>query len=64
MSTIWTDAENDYIRKNANHMKDKEMAENLTKISGRTIKHGALTKHRQRLKIRKISGRGRCGVQT
>ena len=44
-------------------MKDKDLAEELSKKAGRNISMAALRKHRQRLKIEKISGRGRCGVK-
>lgn len=63
MSLIWTDAENNYIRANANYMKDKDLAKTLSKKTGRHISMSALRKHRQRLKIAKVSGRGLCGVK-
>jgi len=60
---VWTNAEDDYIRQNANNMKDKELAEKLSKKTGRKISMSALRKHRQRLNITKICGRGLCGVK-
>ena len=44
-------------------MKDKDLAKELSKKTGRQISMPALRKHRQRLKISKVSGRGRCGVK-
>ena len=61
---IWTNTENNHIRQNAPHMKDKDLAIYLSNKTGRQISMSALRKHRQRLKIGKISGRGLCGVKS
>ena len=62
MNVKWTEEEKDYIRENAQFMKDKELARNLSDKSGRTISVDALRKVRQKLGIIKKPGRGVCGV--
>ena len=37
MNIKWLESEKDYIRANAAHMKDKDLAERLTTISGRDV---------------------------
>ena len=63
MNIKWTESEKDYIRANAAHMKDKDLAERLTSISGRDVTLDAVRKVRQKLGITKKSGRGICGLR-
>ena len=63
MNIKWTEKEKDYIRANAAHTKDKDLAEELTDISGRRITLDAVRKVRQKLGIVKKSGRGICGLR-
>jgi len=62
MNKVWTEAEREFIRQNADTMKDRELAERLTELVGRSVTCQAVRKQRQKLSIRKIPGRGRCGV--
>jgi hypothetical protein len=62
MNVKWTEEEKDYIRENAQFMKDKELARNLSDKSGRTISVDALRKVRQKLGIKKKHGRGICAL--
>lgn len=63
MNKIWTDAEKEYIRNNAATKKDRELAEELSKMSGRNVTIAAVRKQRQALKIFKSSGRGKCQLK-
>ena len=60
MNQIWTDAETDYILANAGRLKDFELAEQLTQLSGRPVTLAAVRQKRQRLRLKKRPGRGRC----
>jgi hypothetical protein len=62
MNVKWTEEEKDYIRDNAQTMKDKDLAKNLSDMSGRTITVDALRKVRQKLGIKKKHGRGICAL--
>jgi hypothetical protein len=62
MNRVWSQAERDYIRANANEMKDKELAAKLTQMTGRNVSLQAVRKQRQKLGISKEPGRGKCGV--
>lgn len=64
MNRVWTEAEKMFIRQNAGRLKDKEMALELSKISGRIVSLHALRKQRQKMHIVKECGRGRCSVRT
>jgi len=58
MNKIWKKHEDQFIRDNAETMKDKELAEHLSKMSGRKITLDAVRKRRQGLGIKKAGGRG------
>ena len=62
MNTRWSEAEQNFIRENAHRMMDAEIAKELTRSSGRTVTLCSVRKMRQSLGIKKIAGRGRCGV--
>ena len=63
MNRKWTEKDLQYIRENAENLKDRELATELSKASGRTVSLGAVRKMRQRLGIGKRSGRGVCGLK-
>ena len=63
MNKIWTDSDKQYIKENASRMKDKELAEELTKRTGRIISIQAVRKQRQKLGIVKEQGRGVCALK-
>tara|TARA_R110002020_G_scaffold193389_9_gene393640 strand:+ start:2034 stop:2249 length:216 start_codon:yes stop_codon:yes gene_type:complete len=63
MNRKWTEKELQYIRENCQDLKDRELAAELSKLSGRTVSLGAVRKMRQRLGIEKKSGRGVCGLK-
>ena len=62
MNKVWKEHERDFIRNNANILKDREIAVKLAKISGRTITEQAVRKQRQKMKIKKARVRGICEV--
>ena len=63
MNRKWTEKDLRYIRENAGLLKDKELASELTKRSGRPVSLGAVRKMRQRMGIEKKSGRGICKLR-
>lgn len=60
MNRKWAEKDLQYIRENAEALKDRELATELTRRSGRTVSLGAVRKMRQRMGIRKKGGRGIC----
>jgi hypothetical protein len=64
MNMKWSEAEKAFIRQNAGKMTDAKLTEELKKMSqrGAELKVGSVRKMRQRLGIKKESGRGRCKV--
>ena len=62
MNQVWKEHEKAFIIENAQTMKDKDIATNLTKISGRVVTIQAVRKQRQKLGITKARGRGICAV--
>ena len=62
MNIKWTEYEKEFIRKNADSLKDRELAEKLTAMSNRSITLDAVRKVRQKLGITKLPGRGICGL--
>ncbi len=62
MNLVWTEVDRKFIRENAGHMKDAEMAVKLTRATGRLVTIHALRKQRQKMGISKKPGRGVCGV--
>jgi hypothetical protein len=63
MNRKWAEKDLQYIRENAGALKDRELAAELTKRSGRPVTLGAVRKMRQRLGIEKKSGRGICKLR-
>lgn len=63
MNRIWSDSERQYIRDNADTMKDADLAAKLSAATGRTISLQAVRKQRQKLGVAKKPGRGVCGVK-
>lgn len=55
---VWQSNEITFLRENAHRLKDKDLAERLSAMSGRTISLNCIRKKRQRLGIRKAPGRG------
>lgn len=63
MNKVWTDSDREFIRQNAHHMKDGEIALALSDITGRYVSLQAVRKQRQAMNITKKPGRGICEVQ-
>ena len=63
MNRKWAEKDLQYIRENADNLKDRELAAELTHRSGRPVSLGAVRKMRQRLGLGKKSGRGVCGLK-
>ena len=60
---IWTDATKIFIRENCDKLKDRELAEEISKMIGKTVTMEATRKQRQKLKIKKSPGREVCKVK-
>jgi hypothetical protein len=63
MNRKWTDYEKEFIRVNADRLKDEEMLERLRTVSGRPITLHALRKIRQSMGVIKQPGRGICALK-
>ena len=63
MNVAWTPSVLDFVRLNADKMKDKDLAIRLSELCGRDIKIQSIRKVRQKLGIKKIQGRGKCGIR-
>jgi len=63
MNIKWSMEDRQFIRENAAHVKDKDLAEQLSERNGRYVSLGAVRKLRQRLGIIKKSGRGICELE-
>jgi hypothetical protein len=57
MNKVWTELEKQYIRDNYNEMKDKELADNLSRLSRRPVSVFAVRKQRQKIGLKKAQGR-------
>jgi hypothetical protein len=60
MNVVWNDDERMYIRKHAASMTDAEIAEELSRKTGRKVTLQGARRQRQRMGIRKMQGRGVC----
>ena len=60
MNRKWAEKDLQYIRENAESLKDRELAAELTQ---RPVSLGAVRKMRQRLGLGKKSGRGVCALK-
>ena len=58
MNRKWTESERRFIVENAHRLTDNDIADRLTRSTGRSISVNAVRKTRQRLGIIKQSGRG------
>lgn len=56
--TNWTIKEEDYLINSAGMMSDEEVAEKLTKLSGRLVTKTSVRRKRQRMGLAKTGGRG------
>ena len=63
MNTKWTLKDKQFVRAHASHVKDKDLAIELSLRNKRTVTLDAVRKLRQRLGIIKKSGRGRCELE-
>mgnify|MGYP003138474159 FL=1 len=63
MNTKWTSKDKQFVREHASHIKDKDLAIELSLRNKRTVTLDAVRKLRQRLGIIKKSGRGRCELE-
>jgi len=61
-NVVWTEAERNFIRRNAGVITDEEGARQLSVLIGRPVTLCAYRKQRQKLKIVKNKGRGVCRV--
>ncbi len=62
MNVKWTENEKNFVRENANVMKDVEIAKVLSEQTGRTVSLHAVRKVRQSFGMKKKQGRGVCKV--
>lgn len=60
MRIIWTDEEKEYVRANAGVLTDQQMADNLTRITGRHVPMSGARRQRQKMGLKKKHGRGVC----
>ena len=58
----WSHVEEQFVRQNAGKLTDEEMVEKMRKIFSREVSLPSLRKKRQRMKIKKEGGRGRCSL--
>ena len=63
MNKVWTESDKQFIRNNASVMKDIELAQELSKRTGRKVSIQAVRKQRQKLGIAKAQGRGICALK-
>lgn len=63
MNAKWSENEKNYVRDNADSMKDEEIAKNLTVITQRKVTVPAVRRIRRMLGLKKKSGRGLCGIR-
>lgn len=62
MNKKWTEYEKEFIRVNADRLKDEELLEKIRTVSGRPITLHALRKVRQSMGVKKKPGRGICAI--
>ncbi len=58
VNEVWREDHNNFIRRNANYMKDEKMASEMTKMFGRKFTINAIRLQRRSLGIKKTGGRG------
>ena len=59
----WTESERAYVRANAGNLVDREIAANLTRITGHFVTAHAVRQQRQRMGLRKARGRRVCRLE-
>lgn len=64
MNKKWSIQEEQYIKKYANLLSDSELAIRLTEMTGRNITLNAVRRKRQKMGLKKKSGRGHCELTT
>lgn len=64
MNVKWKESEKEYVRINCANIKDKDIARHLTLLAGRVVSLHAVRKLRQSMGLKKMQGRGICGMQT
>ena len=62
MNRVWSDEERNFIKNNAEQLKDLEIAQHLSKTCGRSVSLQAVRKQRQKMGISKKPGRGICAL--
>jgi len=62
MNNVWTEKEKNFIRQNAQTMKDKDLLRELNTMTKRNVSMQALRKKRREMGIIKRCGRGICEV--
>jgi hypothetical protein len=63
VNRLWTDTEDEFVRQNADFLKDREIAAALTRLAGRHVTEAAVRTKRTQLGIKKKPGRGVCQVR-
>ena len=63
MNIKWSEKERQFVIDNAATMKDKDLADKISQMAGRTVTLDAVRKVRQKLGIKKKRGRGICGIR-
>lgn len=58
MNKKWSIREIEYLETHANHMKDKDLCVKLNEMTGKNYTEIAVRKQRQKLGLKKKSGRG------
>ena len=59
----WTDEDREFVRNNAETMKDTDVAKGLSELKGMDVNVQSVRKLRQSLGIHKKRGRGVCAVK-
>lgn len=64
MAKRWTNSEIEYIRTHADTLKDKELVFIMKNIFHRDTDIQSVRGVRKRIGIKKINGRGKCGIRS
>lgn len=60
----WKNSELQLIKDKAGTLKDKELAQELSTLLGKTVSVQSVRKQRQKLGLVKQSGRGKCAIKS
>ena len=63
MNIIWTDEENQFVRRYSGQLTDEQLAQAFMKKFDRSMNTEQVRKQRQRLGIKKKHGRGVCALE-